>query len=555
VSDWRRASTDALGALAGIALLAAPTVAFAAGAGAPADAAVQAAADSTGSPEGLTIGRIDIHAREIFDPVAGDPLARFYQLVNLLHVHTRDRTVRQQLLFARGEPWSQARGDESARTLRTLDYLEPRRMDARREGDSVVVMVETRDAWTTSPVLNLENGGGVLYGTVGLTERNLLGLGKNLSFLYHEDVIGISRSLSYRDPAVFGSRLQLAYGAASGTAGSADVLSFGQPYYATDAPWGYGFSWRRTSSVASLFESGAEVAALDVRNHESELWAGHGWSRGGTILRAAGSLFLLDRHLGPTRLEPGAPPDFAGGDEDLQLRRLNAEARVWHPHYIVREDIERIGRKEDFDIGNGIGLKLGFAPEAFGSTANEGYARVTAEGGAQAGPQSFGYVRGSLSMRLRSGPVEVIRRAEARWHHKWRPGHVLVLSAFGMGGEDVPRDFQVVVGGLNGLRAYPVQALAGTELVKLNAEQRWILVRNRWDLVSLGAAVFYDAARAWGPGAVGTGWFNATGLGMRFATPRSALGPVIRFDVAWPISPTRDGARDAVFTFGSSQAF
>jgi hemolysin activation/secretion protein len=149
----------------------------------------------------------------------------------------------------------------------------------------------------------------------------------------------------------------------------------------------------------------------------------------------------------------------------------------------------------------------------------------------------------------------VIKRIDARWHHKWRPGHVLVLSAFGMGGKDAPRDFQVVVGGLNGLRAYSVQALAGNELVRLNAEQRWILVRNRWDLISVGMAAFYDAARAWGPGAVGTGWFNAAGFGMRFSTPRSALGPVIRLDVAWPISPTRDGSREAVFTFGSSQAF
>ena len=90
---------------------------------------------------------------------------------------------------------------------------------------------------------------------------------------------------------------------------------------------------------------------------------------------------LLDRHLGPTRLEPGAPPDFAGGDEDLQLRRVAGEARIWRPRFIVREDIDRMGRKEDFDVGNGAALKLGYSPEAFGSTANEGYARLDAETG------------------------------------------------------------------------------------------------------------------------------------------------------------------------------
>jgi hypothetical protein len=354
---------------------------------------------------------------------------------------------------------------------------------------------------------------------------------------------------------VLGSRFQFSYGAASGTAGSSDVLTAGVPFYAHDTPMASVLAWRRASYVASLFQSGGEIAELDVRNHESELWAGIGREQeNGTIVRTTGSLFMLDRHLGPTRLQPGAPADFAGGDDDLQIRRLAAEVRVWRPDFIVREDIERMGRKEDFDVGSGAALKLGYAPEAFGSTANEGYARGELEAGARIG-RDFGYARGSISMRLRRGPLEVIRRLDARWNHKWRPGHLLVLSAFGMGGSDVQRDFQVVVGGLNGLRAYSVQALAGTELVRLNAEQRWILVRNSWDLVSLGMAAFYDAAHAWGPGAVGTGWFNAAGFGVRFATPRSALGPVIRLDVAWPVSPTRDGNRDGVFTFGSSQAF
>jgi hypothetical protein len=252
--------------------------------------------------------------------------------------------------------------------------------------------------------------------------------------------------------------------------------------------------------VASLFQSGGEIAELDVRNHESELWAGIGRERhDGTIVRVIGSVFMLDRHLGPTRLEPGAPPDFAGGDEDLRLRRIAAEVRVWHPDFIVREDIERIGRKEDFDVGNSAALKLGYAPEFLGSTANEGYARGDADAGARLG-RDFGYAHASLSMRLRRGPLEVIRRLDARWNHKWRPGHVLVLSAFGMGGTDVQRDFQVVVGGLNGLRAYPVQALAGTELVRLNAEQRWVLTRK-----PLGPGVARDGGILRRGARVGTG--------------------------------------------------
>jgi hypothetical protein len=45
------------------------------------------------------------------------------------------------------------------------------------------------------------------------------------------------------------------------------------------------------------------------------------------------------------------------------------------------------------------------------------------------------------------------------------------------------------------------------------------------------------------------------GFGLRVSLPRSALNRVARFDVAWPVAPARPGVRQAVFSFGSSQAF
>jgi len=125
----------------------------------------------------------------------------------------------------------------------------------------------------------------------------------------------------------------------------------------------------------------------------------------------------------------------------------------------------------------------------------------------------------------------------------------------GVTGYRMPRNFQVVVGGLNGLRAYPVHAVAGTQLVRWNLEARRIVLRDLFQFVSLGSAVFVDGARAWGAGAGGAGPFHCAGFGVRLAPPRAALGPVIRVDLAWPISPTRDGRRAVVVSIGSAHAF
>jgi hypothetical protein len=567
VSDWaRRAGAEGAGALAVVIVLGGAPIARAADpqtiardslAAMPRLATVHesaGASDSAGAPDGLAIARVDILTRNIFDPLPPGPLEPLYRLANRLHVRTRSRTVREQLLFAPGEPWSESRRAETARALRNLDYIEPRRVEGRRVGDSVAVTVETRDSWTTSPELNLERGGGEQFGTIGLAERNLLGLGKSVSLSYHEDPTGISRGLSFTDPMVLGSHLRLRYSASAGAGGATDVLSLGLPFYAEDTPWSYGASWRRTSSVARLFQRASETASLDERIGELEVSVGRSLLHDGTVARLVGSYLEYDRDLGPSRLAPGAPPEFAGDAEHLRLRRLSGELSVWRPRYIEREDVDRIGHVEDFDIGTAVGIKLGVSPQFVGSTADEGYARLRADAGAET-PVGFGYVHGSASMRLRRVPIEIVRQADARWFIASRTGHVLVLAAHGVAGSRVARDFQAVVGGLSALRAYPVQALAGRELVRLNVEQRWILGRNYWDLVSIGTAAFWDVARAWGPGAAGTDWFNAAGFGLRLATPHTALGPVVRMDVAWPISPTRDGRREPVFSFGSSQAF
>jgi hemolysin activation/secretion protein len=160
-----------------------------------------------------------------------------------------------------------------------------------------------------------------------------------------------------------------------------------------------------------------------------------------------------------------------------------------------------------------------------------------------------------VETRLRRDVRELLRRADARWVLPTGEGHHLVLAARGVGSTRPARDAQFVVGGLSGLRAYPVHALAGTDLVRLNAEERVLIARDIARVLSLGGTVFLDAARAWGAGAESTGWFTAAGAGLRIAPPRRLIGPILRVDVAWPVDPTRDGLREPVFSIGSSQAF
>lgn len=521
--------------------------------------AAPAGADSTDVvrvPEGAPIRRVSVLTRDIYDPVPGGRLNGFYRLANRLHVRTREGTVRSALLFGPGDPWSAERAAESERALRALRFLSPGAIHAFAAGESADVAVVTQDHWTTNPELNLESGGGQLYGSFSFTERNFLGRGLGFSLSYSEVPSGISRSIAVSDPAVFGSRVRANFEASTGTGGKSNQFSLGQPFYAQDARRSFGVSWNRGSSEVQLFDRALVAATVPRRREEAEVRYGFGERRAsGLVRRLLFSVNVTDRHLKPSELEPNAPAAFAGGEEDLRLRRLGAELVLWKPRYVQRRGIEQFDRVEDYDLGTSFAVLGAVSPHFLGSTTNEGFVRARLSSGWATRRFGFGFATARFESRIHSGPRESVARFEGRWVQQPSPDVSLITAALGICAQDEARDFQAVIGGLNGLRAYSVHALSGSQVWRLNAETRWVAARNCWDLVSIGGAVFGDAARAWGPGSGDGPWHTDVGFGLRLSLPHSSLNEVARFDVAWPVSPTRDGRREAVLTFGSSQAF
>jgi len=556
------AARGALIALAALLALPARARAAAADAPAPADSTARRAspadpipdADYGAAAEGRVIREVRIIRRPVFDPDSGSRLAPYEHFGNRLHIMTRRGTVERQLLFGPGDRWSVARAQETARKLRALEYLDPLRVGATVERDSAVAEVVTRDMWTFTPRFDVASADGHGVGTIGINDRNAFGYGKSLSVFYRNDTNGKSWNFAYDDPNLGGGHGRLHYAAGRGTEGATDQIAAGLPFYAQQSLRAYEGGWSRSTFVTHLFSSGVEVANFDERSERVTTWYGGRLSGGPTIRRLIGSFELWDRRLGPSRLAPGAPPEFAGDEENIKIRRFNGEIDLWRPGYVERRNIDRFERIEDFDLGTQLQLKAGYAPAALGSSQDEGYARITLDLGVDT-PLGFGWLASTGSSRFAPQSIERIAEMDARWYTRIHSVHTLALGAYGISGTNTPRDFQARTGGLDGLRAYPIDAVAGQKLWRLNAEERWLWSPTRWRVARFGSATFFDAARAWGVGAEGTSWFYNAGVGLRVGVRTWGLRDVMRVDVAWPIQPTRDGGHAAVLTFGSSQAF
>jgi len=507
-----------------------------------------------GAVEGLRIRSIAVDTRGIFDPPPPGRFRPLYKFVDAVHVTTRGATVRQQLPFDPGDPWSLARGREAMRILRDMGILVPERLAAVRTGDSVDVRIETRDAWSTQAEFTAAGGGGQVKGAVSLVERNLFGLGKTVAFSYRNDLVSTSRSIEVKDPAVFGSRLRFAVLAADGSDGASEGVALGVPFYSEVTRHSFGVDAGRTTSIARLFLDDVETADFDRRRERAQLWYGRGLQRGRSIWRGVASFRLDDRRLGPSRLAPDAPPDFAGEEDNHRVRQPTLEGWYWRPKFVERTNVDELGGVEDFDLGTTLRVAGGYSLKALGATADEAYFSMQAGAGGTAGALGYGWARFEAESRFRKNPEEGRVFADARWIAPLGGHHVLVVGARAEKLTRPARDQQVIYGGLNGLRAFGVHELAGDVGWRWNFEERWAIPWPLLGVAQVGTAVFLDAAQMDGPGIYVPRYCDNVGVGLRLSLPRFAQRRVARIDVAWPMSGA-GGRKQAVWSFGSSQAF
>ena len=86
-----------------------------------------------------------------------------FRLANTLHIKTRPRVIRRQLLFKSGDRYVRRVVDETERILRTNSYFYDAWIQPVRYHDGKVdLKVTTKDVWTLNPGFNYSRSGGTM---------------------------------------------------------------------------------------------------------------------------------------------------------------------------------------------------------------------------------------------------------------------------------------------------------------------------------------------------------------------------------------------------------
>lgn len=507
---------------------------------------------------GALIGEIRIDAQDIFDLEDPKENRLFYRLANKLHIKTRPGVIEHSLLFKSGEPVSARLIEESERLMHGYSFLYDIVIRPIAYHDGIVdIEVTTRDTWSLLPILKFSRAGGVNTKGITIDEANLLGTGSSLSIRSISDIDRKGTEVEIGDQHAFGSLYTTNYRYARLSDGKRQSISLAQPFYALDTRWSAGFSMSQDEHVDSIYAGGVTTGQYSHAQRAIELFGG--WSKGlvdGWVRRhTVGLLHERDIYGYVATGFPSAPvppdqrltaPFFRYEIIEDNSRKLKNRDQIERPEYVA--------------MGFQSSVQIGRALDSLGSSDKNIWPyKVSINDGFEISPGSDLLMAASLAGKYDSSIGEKhLLKGSARYYMPRSEHTLLFVSIEGNAVRNPGLGEQIMVGGDNGLRGYPLRYQSGNKSVMVNVERRAYTDWYPFRLFRVGGAIFYDVGRAWGGGitqnTTNPGWLNDIGFGLRFLSARTAHGNVTHADLAFPLN--RDtNTRSFQFLFKTTTSF
>ena len=499
-------------------------------------------AQQTADSGGPVIREIRIVRLPIFDSTEATSLV--YKAMNAFHVTTRDNVVRQELLFAVGQPWDTAVVGETERNLRATGFFRSVVIDSLPTDSGVIARVTTQDAWTLGIVFSIQSAGSQINYAFGFNTRNFLGTGAQFRMQYGKNADRDSLLFMWTKDFIFGSKyfFQANYDALSD--GGAGYLNFGLPFRKFESPVGYNLYGNLYNGRVLLFVGGDTTATDTLRR------AFHVFSLNPAIkLSATNEHYVRLGLYMQLQSSAYAPYSVPGAQlKDSVSGTFGPFITASYPKYEHVRYFEAGGRLEDLQLGVTVTAGAYLAPAQWGYqkfgigpnlvvSAGQSVSRMIVQ-------ESLTVTSLFNSSGLDSGTAY---GGVTAWT---QPGPTQLLIAYAGGGmqkNGFPyENWDLGLG--YGVRAFPQHAFTGNRMFITAAEYRWFFWPSAFRLFAVGIAGFVDHSGAWYSGSpVRTG--TDAGAGLRFSSITGNPGYVMRADLAYRWA---NGVEPAgwVFTFG-----
>lgn len=504
-----------------------------------------------------TLAGIEIVVTDVFDVTQPADNTWIGRTANTLHMQTRQGVVSRELLFAVGEPVNARRIRETERNLRRYAFIRDARVTPTRVSEGAVwARVDVFDAWSITGAVNLRRSGGRSAWGASLDEANLFGRGKRLRVAHERNRERSTQEVSYTDPQVLASRWVASLGYAAFSDGSSRLALLERPYYSVETPYAVGGAVGSTRYVLTQYHLGNPVLAIASRTTSARLFASRAFLTSNRTAFRLGAAYQAqqDDFGSPIVLGPGPFP--LPDASSRRLRGLSATVSLVQDRPATFENLARIGRTEDYNLGWLVSGSIGHFARGLGSTTSAPFGAASASKGWRTGDQGLVLASAGLGGRREAnGWRESAARADVTVYNRRLTSQTLAanLQVAAVAGPD-PGGW-LYLDSAAGLRGYPDHFLAGDRRVVLSIDDRIITSWQILGLVQVGFVAYADAGaiRRFDTGRWSRTYANV-GAGLRFGSLKGGQRSVIQASIAFPI--VRDEGMDrAVLVLGNAVRF
>ncbi len=191
--------------------------------------------------ENYIIKKILFKQKNIIDSTNTSGIKYFDTTINMLHINTKKRIIRNELLFKEGVIFKQNLLDESERNLRNLSFIgEVNIKKDTISSDYINLNIHFREKWTANLNSSYKQEGGIKKFWVSFEENNFLGVGQFLRINYnYKNDRNNPHGFEYdiRERRLFGSRFGINLQARRTEDLNINAVSIYRPFFADSSLW------------------------------------------------------------------------------------------------------------------------------------------------------------------------------------------------------------------------------------------------------------------------------------------------------------------------------
>lgn len=230
--------------------------------------------------KGKIIRKITINSYDPFGYSLTDslkkPQKKLEKIGNSVHIKTRKFTLRNLLLFKENQVYDSLKVVESERLIRRQRYARRTLIEVlpTNSEDSVDISLKVIDSWSLLPNGNLSTS----QTDIRLTERNLLGLGHQISGLYKYRFEDHQKTISsrYTINNIKNSFLSITLGYNNDFDNNSNrVVAINRGFYSPITKWAFGISFQNTTQKYSFNQVITDsVVVQDTKSEYEDYWVG-----------------------------------------------------------------------------------------------------------------------------------------------------------------------------------------------------------------------------------------------------------------------------------------